>query len=345
MAYMPVCYTFIIHSNGPSLSRFSCELINYNALLFSLKRKGGQQHRQVAQWEEVIKHAEKGGKLARALSEGALCTIVYSRQKARQMQSSSWRTWSCHFLVSIGPGCHIVHLGKGRGSRQTRSPHSASETPGWWGNETQSWASMSLADETHWETWLNLNWNSYMILIWRKKRNFIKHNCVLKLVTRRRTYKEEITIQHKKRHTDPYSWTWIMLTFCWNQSSVQPWCICGCCAARGSRSPKLQAGYKSCTTCICVRLWTSVCVLFVEYFVSVEEFEFWSDGELVKPACNWVSQLDQPTLVDWKRAKSVKFLGQSDGIIRGVNYVNDNIVCMLSREKLFGNENLSHRGL
>ena len=124
-------------------------VINYNPLLFSLKRKGGQQDRQVAQWEEVIRHAEcaeKGGKHVRALSGGA--TIVYSSQKARQMQS-----WSEDLeLPFLGEQATRVP-GSPRPSRKGKriSPDSLTSlsTDSWLvGNqtETRSRDSMSLAE-------------------------------------------------------------------------------------------------------------------------------------------------------------------------------------------------------
>ena len=173
-------------------------LMNYDPLLFSLKRKSGQQHRQVAQWEEVIRHAEcaeKGGKHVRALSEGA--TIVYSSQKARQMQS-----WSEDLeLPFLGEQATRVP-GSPRPSRKGKriSPDSLTSlsTDSWLvgNNETQCWDSISLADETHWETHAETQLVSWLVIkktywtetpIWY----FIKHNCVFE------TCDEETYIQSR----------------------------------------------------------------------------------------------------------------------------------------------------
>ena len=185
-------------------------VINYNPLLFSLKRKGGQQDRQVAQWEEVIRHAEcaeKGGKHVRALSGGA--TIVYSRQKARQMQS-----WSEDLeLPFLGEQATRVP-GSPRPSRKGKriSPDSLTSL------STDSWlvGKMRLSAEIQWDSLRDSCWDSITLLAggkisystetpisyWLEKRNFIKHNWVLKLVTKRRTYKVEITIAGTNRRKD-----------------------------------------------------------------------------------------------------------------------------------------------
>ena len=232
------------------------------------------------QWEEVIRHAACRGNL----SEGSISKAAKFLSKKRAWCNLEARTWSCLFWGSRRLGCRRDHLQMGRGSLRTRSPHST-QTPGWISesfNESH-WRRGSLRDscwdsvqllkslferlnETRWEIvneslsgqttgkkliieqklTAEIQWASWY---WLGKGNFVKCNCVFSTCDEE-TYIDSRNLLQKLEQeelTDRCNLTWNMLTFSWYQNSVQPWCICGCCAAWGSRSPEFQIGlYEGC---------------------------------------------------------------------------------------------------
>ena len=124
----------------------------------------------------------------------------------------------------------------------------------------------------------------------------------------------------KKKWFDWYTWTWNMLTFGWNKSSVQPWRIRGGCAARGSRPPEYRIGNKSWPSCICI--WpTDRLYLYPTLNMKIcwqlrclsSVFEILWDGDCFKPAGDGVAKLDKSPLVDRERAKSVKLFRHPEG--------------------------------